>query len=263
MQKVEMDSCASQIKENMLKIKNKILIMSNKGGVGKSSVTLNLALALSERNYKVGILDIDIHGPSMAKMCGQENKMPQIDGKNLIPLEIKPNLKLMSLGLIMKESELPVIWRGPLKINVLKQFLCEVLWGELDYLLVDSPPGTGDEPLSICQMIPEIKGIIVTTGQKIALLDSRKAVNFLKKVNAEILGIVENMSVLKCPQCGREINLFKSGGEKTAKEMGVKFLGRIPFDPDMLESEDEGILFLENYPGSPAATAFRKIAETL
>lgn len=262
MHKIDVDDGASRARASMAKIKNKILILSNKGGVGKSSVAVNLAFALSKKGLKTGLLDTDIHGPSTAKMAGKEGRVPESNGKVLYPVEISKNLKMMSMGLLARESDSPVIWRGPLKMNVLKQFLSDVAWGELDYMVIDAPPGTGDEPLSMCQMIPEMTGgIIVTTGQDIALLDSKKAVNFLKKLNIPVIGIVENMTAFECPHCRKEINLFKSGGgKKAAKEMGVEFLGRIPFDPDMTDASDKGEMFMEKFPDSPAAVAINSIA---
>ncbi|MEA3307435.1 MAG: Mrp/NBP35 family ATP-binding protein [Elusimicrobiota bacterium] len=257
------DESAAKIKENMSKITNKILVMSNKGGVGKSSIAVNLAATLHASGYKVGLLDIDVHGPSLAKMTGQEGKTPNTDGKTIEPIEVKENFHMMSVGSLMPESEEPLIWRGPLKMGLIKQFLSDVKWGDLDYLVIDAPPGTGDEPLSICQLLPEMTGgIIVTTGQDIALLDSKKAVNFLKKLNIKVLGILENMTTFKCPHCAKEINLFKSGGgEKAAKDLSVDFLGKIPFDPNMMEAEDKGELFVEKFSDSPSTKVIKKVGE--
>ncbi|MBU4511008.1 Mrp/NBP35 family ATP-binding protein, partial [bacterium] len=209
-----------KLKNNMANIKHKILVLSNKGGVGKSSIAINLACSLSEKGFKVGILDADLHGPSVAKMLGFEGKRLQGSPEGIIPMSVSSNLTAVSMASLIENSDAPLIWRGPLKMMALKQFLGEVKWGALDYLIIDSPPGTGDEPLSICQLIPELEGgIIVTTPQKVALLDSRKCVNFLKNLNIPILGIIENMSGLKCPHCGKNIDLFKSrGGEKVATE---------------------------------------------
>ncbi|MCK5584388.1 MAG: Mrp/NBP35 family ATP-binding protein [Elusimicrobiales bacterium] len=265
MHKIDVDDSVSRIKENMAKIRNKILIMSNKGGVGKSSIAVNIAAALNASGHKVGLLDIDVHGPSLAKMTGQEGKTPNTDGKTLEPIEVKENFKMMSMGSLMPQSEEPLIWRGPLKIGLIKQFLSDVQWGDLDYLIIDAPPGTGDEPLSICQLLPEMTGgIIVTTGQDIALLDSKKAVNFLKKLKIGVLGIIENMTTFQCPHCAKEINLFKSGGgERAANDLNVDFLGRVPFDSDMMEAEDKGELFIEKFSDSPCAKVIKEAVEKI
>ena len=249
------------IAQNMAKISSKILVLSNKGGVGKSFVAVNLAVGLSKKGARVGLLDADIHGPSTAKMLGFENQRVVVNDNGFQPFQINPNLVAISMASFLENPDMPVIWRGPLKMSVINQFLAEVDWGELDYLIVDSPPGTGDEPLSICQLINDLTGaIIVTTPQDLALLDSRKCVNFLKKLFIPILGIVENMSGFTCPHCGNQIDLFKSGGgEKSAKEFDVPFLGRIPFDPRIVESMDNGKPFIELFPESESAKILNQI----
>jgi len=254
-----------KLKQNMSQIQHKILVLSNKGGVGKSLVAVNLACFLSEKGFKVGILDADLHGPSVAKMLGFEGRKLQGSSEGIIPMRISPNLMAISMAFLIETSDAPLIWRGPLKMMALKQFLGEVEWGALDYLIVDSPPGTGDEPLSICQLIPELEGgIIVTTPQKVALLDSRKCINFLKNLNIPILGIIENMSGLKCPHCGKNIDLFKSGGgEKVALEFNIPFLGKIPIDINLVESSDEGKPYILQYKNSETAQVFNKIVELI
>jgi len=254
-----------QLKENMSKIKHKILVLSNKGGVGKSSIAINLACSLSEKGFKVGILDADLHGPSVAKMLGFEGKRLEGSPEGIIPMSVSSNLTAVSMASLIENSDAPLIWRGPLKMMALKQFLGEVKWGNLDFLIIDSPPGTGDEPLSICQLIPELEGgIIVTTPQKVALLDSRKCVNFLKNLNIPILGIIENMSGLKCPHCGKNIDLFKSGGgEKAAEEFKIPFLGKIPIDLNMVSSADEGKPYISQYKNSETTQIFNKIVESI
>ena len=263
MHQVAIDGAVSRIKENMARVRNKVIIMSNKGGVGKSSIAVSFAALLSSKGFKVGLLDIDIHGPSIAKMTGKEGVCPVSDGKTIEPVPVRENLVMLSMGSLLKEGETPVIWRGPIKLNVLKQFLSDVNWGDLDYLIIDAPPGTGDEPLSVCQQLPGLAGgVVVTTGQDVALLDSKKAVNFLKQLGVRVLGIVENMTDFPCPHCGKHVNLFKTGGgEKAAKELDVPFLGRIPFDPDMLEAGDNGLLFVETKKDSPAARALASAIE--
>ncbi len=259
MHKVHIDHRQSLIKENLARIKHKILIMSNKGGVGKSTIAVNFAALLAGRGLKTGLLDIDIHGPSVARMTGQEGKPHSSDGSLLEPLEVMPNLKMISMGSIMQGGDAPLIWRGPVKLQVLRQFLSDVKWGDLDALVIDSPPGTGDEPLTICQLIPEMTGaVVVTTGQSVALLDSRKAVGFLKQVGIPVLGILENMTAFHCPHCGGEIDLFKSGGgRQAAREMGVPFLGSVPFDQGMVDAGDSGRSFVLANPSAPASAAIK------
>lgn len=253
------------LEKNMNQIKYKVLVLSNKGGVGKSSVATTIAFYLSNNGNKVGLLDADIHGPSVAKMLGFEGKRITVNNRRLIPYSVNPNLCAISMASLLDSNDHPVIWRGPLKMGVLKQFLAEVDWGILDYLIIDSPPGTGDEPLSICQMIKGLTGaVIVTTPQDIALLDSRKCVHFLKQLNTPVFGILENMSGFTCPNCGTKIDLFKSGGgEKAALELGVPFLGRIPFDTRMVDLGDNGKSFLQIYPDSEVTRAFVKVCTVI
>jgi len=258
----DFEKIKEKIRNKMQKIRKKIVVMSNKGGVGKTSVATNLSCVLSGMNKKVGILDADIHGPSVIKALGLTGRKLEVSDGEISPIE-KNNLKVISMGAILESEDAPVIWRGPLKTGVIRQFLSEVEWGDLDYLIVDSPPGTGDEPLSVIQLIGKIDGgIIVTTPQDIALLDSRKCVKFLKEMNVPIFGIVENMSGLICPHCGKEIEIFKKGGgEKAAKELNVPFLGRIPFDPRMVEAMDKGLNFVLKFPDSEVSREIKKIVD--
>ncbi|MBN2543236.1 Mrp/NBP35 family ATP-binding protein [bacterium] len=251
------------LEANLKKIKNIVMVFSGKGGVGKSTVAANLAIALSEKGLKVGLLDVDIHGPNLAKMLGVENKKLMPAGENRIsPVEINPNLSLVSMALLLLEPDLPVIWRGPLKMKAIQQFIQDVEWGELDWLVIDSPPGTGDEPLSVAQLIPASYAIIVTTPQQVSVMDSRKAINFARKLNLKLLGIVENMSGFICPHCGKETNLFKSeGGLQAAEEMNIPFLGKVPIDPEIVESGDSGKPFILAHPDSEASKAFKKIVD--
>jgi ATP-binding protein involved in chromosome partitioning len=254
-----------RIVENLQRIKNRLLVFSGKGGVGKSTVAANLGLALSERGLKVGLIDIDIHGPNLAKMLGAEGKNLQpSEGHRIIPLKITKNLSLVSVSFFLHDPDNPVIWRGPLKIKLIQQFLGDVVWGDLDWLVIDSPPGTGDEPLSIAQLIPATGAVIITTPQEVSLMDSRKAVNFARVLKLRIYGIIENMSGLRCPHCGKNIEIFKSGGgERTAREVGVPFLGKIPMDPTIVSLADEGKPFIIHEPDSVAAGAFGSIVETI
>ena len=243
----------------MSEIKHKIMVMSGKGGVGKSTVAVNLALTLSMEGYKVGILDADIHGPNIPKMLGIEDKKPDVIDSKIIPVSVL-NLKVMSMAFLLPDTDSPVIWRGPLKMKAISQFTNDVAWEDLDYMIIDLPPGTGDEPLSIAQLLKSDGAIIVTTPQDVALLDSRKAVNFAKQLNVPVVGIIENMSGLICPHCGKEIDLFKKGGgEKASKELKVPFLGRIPIEMKIVESSDSGIPFILNNRNSKAKEAFKNI----
>lgn len=247
------------------RIGKKIMVMSGKGGVGKSTVAANLAVFLAMEGFEVGLLDADIHGPNIPKMLGLEDERLRGSEEGIIPVRVMEGLSVISVGYLLEDRDTPVIWRGAMKHGVIKQFLGEVNWGDLDFLIVDLPPGTGDEPLSVAQLIGSSEGsIVVTTPQDVALLDSRKSVNFSKRLNVPVLGIVENMSGFKCPHCGKEINLFKvGGGEKAAKEMGVPFLGRIPVDTEIMESGDSGRPFVRYLRDSETFSAFSDIMDSL
>jgi ATP-binding protein involved in chromosome partitioning len=244
-------------------IKHRILVMSGKGGVGKSSVATNLAVALSLDGFEVGLLDADIHGPNIPKMLGIESRPVAATDDGMRPVEALPNLKVMSTAFFIGDQDNAVVWRGPLKHSAISQFIGEVEWGNLDFLLVDLPPGTGDEPLSVAHLIKNVDGsIVVTTPQDVALLDSRKAVTFSRMLDIPVIGIVENMSGLECPHCHKEISLFKiGGGEKAAHDLGVPFLGRIPIDPEMVSDCDKGIPLVMASPDAEAAKVFRQIAD--
>jgi Mrp family chromosome partitioning ATPase len=254
----------AKVAKALARIKNRILVFSGKGGVGKSTVAANLALALSLRDRKVGLLDVDIHGPNLAKMLGVEDKKLEISHDSIKAVPVNKNLKLVSMSFLLDSPDLPVIWRGPMKMKVIQQFLGDVEWGDLDWLVIDSPPGTGDEPLSVAQLIPATGAIIVTTPQEVSVLDSRKAVIFAMKLNLKVLGIVENMSGMSCPHCGQRIDLFKmGGGELAAAELSVPFLGRIPIDPRIVISGDEGKPFAVHQADSEAAKAFQEIVDRI
>lgn len=245
-------------------IGKKFMVLSGKGGVGKSSVAVNLAATLAGRGKKVGILDADMHGPNIPKMFGLDQDRPEAaPGAGLLPVCAADNLHVMSVGFFLKSEDHAVIWRGPMKHGVIKQFLGDVHWGALDYLIIDLPPGTGDEALSIAHTIGAIDGaVIVTTPQDVALLDSKKSISFCKELKIPLIGVVENMSGMLCPHCGKEIDLFKvGGGENIAKKMKVPFLGRVPLDPAMVICGDEGEPFVTKHPASPAARAFAGIAD--
>lgn len=222
-------------------VKHKLVVMSGKGGVGKSTVAVNIALELANQGYKVGLLDVDLHGPSVAGMLGLVGIPLNSIGTKIIPYQYNKNLKAVTVQGLLEDPDSALIWRGPLKIGVIKQFMSDVEWGSLDYLIVDCPPGTGDEPLTIAQEIKDAKAIVVTTPQKVALADVRKSLNFCKQLNMGVLGIVENMSGFVCPNCNTVHNIFKTGGgEKLAEEYALPLLGKLPIDPQIVDSEDDG-----------------------
>jgi ATP-binding protein involved in chromosome partitioning len=239
----------NSIRENLASVKHKIIVMSGKGGVGKSTVAVNLAVALARKGRKVGLLDADMHGPSVPKLLGVPNLPLSVnEAGHIMPMTVPPGLKVISIAFLVSDRDAPVIWRGPIKMGAIKQFLEEVEWGRLDYLIVDLPPGTGDEPLSIAQLIPSADGaVIVTTPQDVALLSVRKSINFVKTVKLRVIGIVENMAGLVCPHCGKDIDVFGDGGpEKAAKDMNVPLLGSLPLSPEIARSGDEGRPFVSS-----------------
>ncbi len=274
-----MATCPSQQKANdekaeinlkMAKIKHKLLVFSGKGGVGKSTVAVNLALSLAKQGNKVGLLDVDVHGPSVPQLLGvsaspQDLVHPSGDSSQLMPVSAGENLKVMSVGFLIESRDTAVIWRGPMKYSVIKQFLKDVDWGDLDYLVVDSPPGTGDEPLSVAQLLEGSKGaVVVTTPQELAISDVRKSVTFCNQLNLPVLGVVENMSGFVCPSCGDKFDIFKSGGgEKMAEEMGIEFLGKIPIDPRLVEAGDSGIPYLDKFADSEVAHCFESVVKAV
>jgi Mrp family chromosome partitioning ATPase len=244
----------------MAQIQHKIMVLSGKGGVGKSTVAVNIAVALAMEGKQVGILDVDFHGPSIPTLLKLNGNPIKAGDDGILPVDYVEGIKVMSIGFFMPEQDKAVIWRGPMKINVIKQLLAEVDWGYLDYLVLDFPPGTGDEPLSVAQLIPDADGaIIVTTPQDLSLIDVRKSIDFCRQLNVPVLGVIENMSGLVCPHCEKVVDIFKrGGGEKMAREMGVPFLGRIPIEPLIVEASDNGKPFIYHYGKTPAAEAFSK-----
>ena len=264
------DETDRQLEELMLQgrmrdIGRKLLVLSGKGGVGKSTVAVNLAVALSRAGKKVGLLDIDVHGPSIPKLLGLEGRKVEITPREILPINVDDTLSVMSIGLLLDKPDDPVIWRGPRKYGVIRQFLKDVAWGRLDYLVVDSPPGTGDEPLSIAQLVGSPAGaVIVTTPQDLSISDVRRCVSFCKALSLPIVGIVENMSGYVCPKCGERTDLFKAGGGKAlAEELDLALLGRIPIDPQVVISGDAGLPFAANPADSPAAQAFACVTKSI
>jgi len=245
-------------------IKNKILVMSGKGGVGKTSTSVNLSIALANKGYQVGIIDVDLHGPDVPRMLGLDGA-PQVNqNRKLIPLSYSDNLKAISIESFTPNKDEAIIWRGPLKFSAIKQFIGDVDWKDLDFLIIDSPPGTGDEPLTVAQTISDAKAVIVTTPQEVALADVRKSINFCKTVKMKIFGLLENMSGFSCPHCSETIDLFGSGGgEKTARQMGIPFLGKIPFDPQMVTCGDTGACYQDAHAESEVTKAYAAVADMM
>jgi ATP-binding protein involved in chromosome partitioning len=246
-------------------VKHVILVLSGKGGVGKSTVSTNLASALAAHGRQVGLLDLDIHGPNIPKMLGIEDQRPVVLENSMEPVHVTGNLSVMSMAFLLPDTSTPVVWRGPMKMSVIQQFLSEVNWGALDYLVVDLPPGTGDEALSIIQLSPNVQGaVIVTTPQDVAVLDAVKAIKFIEKLDLPVIGIIENMSGMICPHCGDSIDLFgRGGGEKAAKELGVPYLGSIPLDPAMVKAGDEGRPYVLRHADTPTWKAVDAVMKNL
>jgi ATP-binding protein involved in chromosome partitioning len=262
---VEFSEKDQKLKKNMGHIKHKIAVISGKGGVGKSTVAANLAIAFSLHGYKdrVGILDVDIHGPCVPKLLGVKGKKCSISPLGALPVTGPEGIKVVSMDFLVKSQETPVIWRGPLKMQVIRQFLSDFMWGDLDFLFIDAPPGTGDEPLSVMQLIPDMDGtIIVTIPSEVSEDVVKKAVSFSRQMGIPVIGIVENMSGFTCPKCGEKINILGAGGGKRlAKDLNVPFLGQIPIDPEICEEADKGIPFVTGHVDSPAAEAFKEIVK--
>jgi ATP-binding protein involved in chromosome partitioning len=245
--------------------KHVILVLSGKGGVGKSTASVNLAFALANHGKNVGLLDLDFHGPNIPKMLGIEDQRPAVLAHAIEPVHVTGNLAVMSMAFLLPDTSTPVVWRGPMKMAAIQQFLAEVNWGSLDYLVVDLPPGTGDEALTIAQLAPNVKGaVIVTTPQDVAVMDAIKAAKFIEKIELPVIGVIENMSGMICPHCGETIDLFsRGGGKKAAEDLGVPYLGAIPLDPEMVKAGDEGRAFILRHTESPTRKAVDAVMENL
>ena len=253
-----------RLKMKLGKIKHKIAVISGKGGVGKSTVTVNLAAAFAAQGHlgKVGVLDADIHGPCVPKMLGLKGqKLVGGPAGSIFPVTGRYGLKVVSMDFLLPNDEAPVIWRGPLKMRVIQQFLSDIMWGDLDFLFIDLPPGTGDEPLSVMQLIPDIDGvIIVTMPSEVSQAVVRKAVTFAKQIGVPVIGIIENMSGFVCPECGAQLDIFKTGGGKIiADDLSVPYLGKIPIDPSICVNSDSGKPFVAEKTASPTVEAFAEI----
>jgi len=261
----ERDLADRILRERMEQISHKLLVLSGKGGVGKSTVAANLATALAGAGKRVGLLDVDVHGPSIPKLMGLDGLPALGDDEVLHPVKSVKGVKVMSIGFLLPREDTPVVWRGPRKYHLIRQFLQQVDWGELDFLVIDAPPGTGDEPLAVAELVrPRVLAVLVTTPQDLAVADVRRSVNFCNEVNLPIIGILENMSGLACPACGHRIELFKSGGgEKLAKATGLRFLGSIPIDPKIVDCGDSGTPFAADPATSPTAKAFARAIEPI
>ncbi|MFO7871327.1 MAG: Mrp/NBP35 family ATP-binding protein [Kiritimatiellia bacterium] len=254
------------ILESTRRIGRKIVVLSGKGGVGKSTVAANVAMFLASKGKKAGLLDVDIHGPSIPHILGLSSRRPESDGSLIKPVIMDGNgLKVISMGFMLEDRDTAVIWRGPMKYNVIKQFLKDVSWDDLDYLVVDSPPGTGDEPLSVVQLMGDNTGaVIVATPQDVALNDIRRSITFCRKLELPILGLIENMSGFICPECGHRTDIFKTAGaRRLAEETGIRFLGSVPIEPGVVQACDAGEAYMEKYPESETAKAFKGIVERL
>ncbi len=267
MKEMMMDEQTLSIKKNMEKIKHKIVIISGKGGVGKTTVAVNLAVSLASLGLRVGILDVDITGPGVAKMLGMDPALkPRVDpdAKKFFPIEGPLNVKVMSMAFLIQNLDEPVIWRGPMKMSAVRQFLGDGIWGDLDYLICDLPPGTSDETLDILQLIPDENVIVVSTPQEVAIQNARKTIKMSQIMERNVLGIIENMSGFKCPHCGEFTPIFGSGGgEKAAEDFGITLLGKIPFETGVEQQGDKGLPFVLQYPDSESAKAFKGVVKEI
>jgi len=260
-----MEQQDKKLREQLTKIKHKILVMSGKGGVGKSTIAVNIAVGLSLQDFMVGLLDVDLHGPNIPKMLGARDlKLSRKPDGRLGAIKYSPNLKFLSIEPFLPSEDTAVIWRGPIKHSAIRQFIGDIDWGELDYLVIDAPPGTGDEPLTVAKTIPDAYALVVTTPQEVSLIDVKKAIRFCQKIKLRILGVVENMSGFICPHCGKPVDIFKKGGgQKLADEWGIRFLGRIPIDPRIVDTGDAGKPLIAAYPESVTAKAFEELVRNI
>lgn len=263
--KLQMEQQDKEISERLAHIKNKLLVMSGKGGVGKSSIAAYLAVSLARKGFRVGIMDVDLHGPDIPRILGLKGRVrPGGYAKKMLPIQYLENMEAISIEVLTEDKDAATIWRGPMKAGVIRQFIADIEWGNLDFLVIDAPPGTGDEPLTVAQTIPDAKAIIVTTPQEISLADVRKAIHFCRQVNMEILGLVENMSGLQCPYCGKIIDLYKTrGGAETAEKEGLRLLATLPFEPEVVRQADSGAISLLYDSELPIAQKFNALVDEI
>jgi Mrp family chromosome partitioning ATPase len=264
--KTQMEMQNKEITETLSHIKNKILVMSGKGGVGKSSVAAYLSVALAKKGFRVGLMDVDLHGPSIPRILGLKGQLGfGGNERKMLPINYLPNMEVISIETLMGENkDAATIWRGPLKIGAIRQFISDIEWMDLDYLVIDSPPGTGDEPLTVAQTIPDAKALIVTTPQEVSLADVRKSINFCRQVKMEILGLVENMSGLMCPYCGKIIEVFKTqGGKITAQKEGLQLLAKLPLELEVVKEGDAGDISLLDNTALSITQAFNKMVDKI
>ncbi len=253
-----------RLQTSLSRIKNKLFVMSGKGGVGKSSLSANIAVTLAKKGFRTGLMDVDVHGPSIARIMGLSGLLDLSEERLLIPVSRMENLKVVSMQSLIQDPDQAVIWRGPAKSSMIQQFIGSVDWGDLDFLVIDSPPGTGDEPLTVAQSIEDAKAIIITTPQEVALSDVRKSINFCKTVNFDMLGLIENMGPFKCPHCDEIIELFKSGGgKKTAAQMDIPFLGTVPYSPPVVQACDAGDPITSSNPDNEFSKAVDRIVSDM
>ena len=254
-----------RLKIKMTKIKHKIAVISGKGGVGKSTVTVNLAMTFATHGYanSVGILDAYITGPCVPKILGVKGQRLQGGPPGIFPATGPLGMKVVSMDFLLPSDESPVIWRGPLKMKAIQQFLSDIVWGQIDFLFIDLPPGTGDEPLSVMQLLPDMDGVvIVTIPSEVSQIVVKKAVTFARQLSVPVIGIIENMSGFICPKCREQVDIFKSGGgKKIANDLAVPYLGKIPIDPEICSDSDLGSPFIIEHPESPASKAFMDIVK--
>lgn len=263
----EIQDQEKRVKIRMAKIKHKLAVLSGKGGVGKSTITANLAIALARKGHKVGVLDVDIHGPSIPKILGirgQKLTTGRLEGLGIFPAKGPFDIKVISMDFLIGD-ETPVIWRGPMKMGAIRQFLADVAWGDLDFLLIDIPPGTGDEPLSVMQLLPDIDGVImVTAPSEVSQIVVKRAVGFTRELHVPLMGIIENMSGFVCPKCGAESDILGTGGgQKISEQLDVPFLGKIPIDQRICEDSDRGTPFIIEHADTPAAKAFMRVVDKI
>ena len=264
--KAQMEKQDRDIQERLRHIRNKLLVMSGKGGVGKSSVAAYLSVVMAKRGYRVGLMDVDLHGPSIPHILGLKGDVrASAQGGKMLPVSYLPNMEVISIETLMgSEKDSAIIWRGPLKGGVIKQFIADIEWKDLDYMIIDSPPGTGDEPLTVAQTISDAKALIVTTPQEVSLADVRKSINFCRQVKMEILGLVENMSGLTCPHCGKRIDIFKTqGGQRTAQKENLRLLATLPFEPEIVREGDLGAVNLLDDKELPLTREFNKMVDEI